>query len=101
MAARQMEWGRRKRAEIMAALGNVCAGFGRKCRNTKHLELDCIKPVGNMHAKWGYDTRVRFYIKQFKAGNLQILCNKCHERKSTKEQRDQGNMELDLDNEPF
>lgn len=102
MAARQMKWAHRLRRKIMRELGPECAGYKKECGATEKLELDCIKPVGNGHGKWSYDTRIRFYRDQLKQDNLQVLCNKCHEKKSAHERRKNANHpELPYDNEPF
>jgi 5-methylcytosine-specific restriction endonuclease McrA len=95
MGARQRDWARKLRRKIFRELGYECA----KCGKTRFLELDCKKPAGNGHGKWPYDTRMRFYREMLKEGNLQVLCNKCHEKKSSLERRKKqkkGN-----DNEPF
>jgi hypothetical protein len=104
VAKKQMDWARRLRRKIMRELGDVCNGYNKKCNVVRKLQFDCIKPVGNSHGKWSYDTRVRFYREQHKLNNLQILCSRCHERKSAEERKHNANhpeFNYDDDNTPF
>ncbi len=66
--------------------------FGRKCKVCKTtgtekngLEFDCIIPQGDDHHRAGFISRQSFYRKQAKLGNLQLLCQKCHIKKTKKE----------------
>jgi len=81
MAARQKEWARNARARLLAALGNLCA----ECGVTENLEFDCILPQGDAHHKFDTSARMSFYRKQHAAHNIQILCAKCHIKKSHQE----------------
>lgn len=79
MAKRQKAWARRKTAELRRQLGGVCARCGKRRRN---LEFDCIIPQGHKHHRMEFSWRMSFYNAQFQAGNLQLLCDPCHNRKS-------------------
>lgn len=81
MGARQRQWARRKRAEILAALGGFCS----ICGSTHELEFDVKVPVddGEHHGReWSW--RMSFYREQFARGNLQVLCSPCNTRKGNK-----------------
>jgi len=45
MGRAEKEWAKRKRQELMALLGNVCA----HCGTDENLEFDCISPRGHKH----------------------------------------------------
>lgn len=74
MAKRQVEWARRTMTRIRVILGGRCS----KCGDVQKLELDCILPQGHKHHAAGYTARACFYRRQMRAGNLQLLCAKCH-----------------------
>ncbi len=77
MARAQKEWARQKRHELMSLLGNVCA----HCGTAENLEFDCIYPKGDRHHRGEASQRMCFYRRQFREGNLQVLCNVCNSRK--------------------
>ncbi len=77
MAKTQKEWARRKRRELMTLLGNVCA----HCGTRKDLEFDCIRPRGDKHHRGDASQRMCFYRRQWREGNLQVLCNVCNAQK--------------------
>ena len=81
MAKTQKEWAKRRRDELMALLGRVCA----LCGSTERLEFDCIKPMGDAHHRFDTSHRISFYRRQHAAGNLQVLCSTCNSRKGAKE----------------
>ena len=81
MAKAQKEWARRKRSELLELLGNVCA----HCGTTENLEFDCISPRGDRHHRGEASQRMCFYRRQFREGNLQVLCNVCNGRKGDEE----------------
>jgi hypothetical protein len=56
---------RRKRVELMALLGNVCA----HCGTDENLEFDCISPKGHRHHRGDASQRMCFYRRQFREGN--------------------------------
>jgi hypothetical protein len=82
MSKRQVEWARRVHAELREALGGKC----QACGSVQDLELDCIKPRGHTHHKKGYIMRATFYRRQFRAGNLGLLCADCHNHKTRLDQ---------------
>ncbi len=77
MAKAQKEWARRKRRELVEMLGGVCAFCGAE----EGVEFDCIVPMGDRHHKYDTSQRMCFYRKQFRQGNLQLLCHECNARK--------------------
>lgn len=77
MGARQKEWARRKRAALIEILGGACA----RCKCEHSLQLDCIIPQGDRHHRMEFSARVSFYWRQFRAGNLQVLCDRCNSLK--------------------
>ena len=81
MGAKQKEWARRRRAELMAELGPVC----RHCGATERLSFDCIIPQGDHHHRFDTSARMSFYNRQHRAGNVQILCMACNGAKGAHE----------------
>jgi hypothetical protein len=81
MAKRQKSWARKARVALMELLGNKCV----KCDSVELLEFDCISPCGDEHHKMSTCARMSFYRKQHKLGNIQILCTKCHNKKTCDE----------------
>jgi len=77
MGRAEKEWARRKRQEMLTLLGNVCA----HCGTAEDLEFDCIRPMGDRHHKYDTSQRMCFYRRQFRHGNLQLLCGVCNARK--------------------
>jgi hypothetical protein len=77
MSKRQKVWARRKRQELMTLLGSVCA----HCGTNENLQFDCIFPRGSRHHRGDVSQRMCFYRRQFREGNLQILCGVCNARK--------------------
>jgi 5-methylcytosine-specific restriction endonuclease McrA len=69
---------RRIRDWLKEQLGCKCA----KCSNLFELEMDCIIPMGHEHHRKGFYRRMIFYRRQFRAGNLQLLCPDCHTEKT-------------------
>lgn len=80
MGARQKDWARRKRVDLLNVLGDKCV----ECGATEKLEFDCIVPCGDKHHKMEPSTRMSFYHAQHRAKNLQILCTHCNARKGDK-----------------
>lgn len=77
MAKYHKEWARKQRKLLMRVLGNKCAACG--CR--KDLTFDCIDPQGDRHHRFDTSQRMSFYRAQFRAFNLQILCESCNVKK--------------------
>lgn len=83
MSARQNAWARRKKIELRNFLGNICHWIN--CTETKNLQFDCIQAMGHKHHRCGQSSRASFYLRQYKLGNLQLLCKKHHGIKSVAE----------------
>jgi 5-methylcytosine-specific restriction endonuclease McrA len=62
------------RERLFQELGRICA----VCRQGGILEMDCILPQGDQHHRFSASDRAFFYQRQFRAGNLQLLCPRCH-----------------------
>lgn len=79
MSAYEKEWARRQRAALMEILGPRC----NYCGDTepKTLEFDCVKPMGDKHHRMDTSARMSFYRRQFREGNLQVLCRYCNNTK--------------------
>lgn len=77
MGARQRDWAKRRRIQIVRALGGKC----RYCGATELLELDCIVPQGDRHHRIDSSRRISFYTAQLRLGNVQVLCGSCNARK--------------------
>jgi len=75
-------WARKERARLIALYGGKC----NLCASNENLEFDCIEPQGHSHHKKDTSSRMCFYRKMHFLGNLQVLCSKCHNKKSANEQ---------------
>lgn len=69
---------RELRDTIRRQLGNKCV----QCAASEHLQFDCIVPRGRKHHELNYRQRMNFYKLEAIAGNLQLLCPKCHVTKT-------------------
>ena len=87
MGLRQREWAARARRELRRKLGMACKQCGS--RYYAKLEFDVINPCDNgKHHKIEWSWRISFYRQQADAGNLQLLCPDCHNRKTYKDNYD-------------
>lgn len=80
--SRQTRWAREKRAWMMAVLGGKCV----RCALTTNLTFDCIRPTGDRHHRMSSVQRVTYYMRQMRAGNLQVLCHACNSAKGATHQ---------------
>lgn len=83
MGQRQKDWARHTRLKLRRLLGMAC-----KVCNSKYymkLEFDCIIPQGDTHHRYEWSHRMSFYNQQYRNGNLQLLCQKCHNKKTLKD----------------
>lgn len=73
--------------ELRDALGGRC----RKCKVKKKrpLHFDIVAPNdgGRHHRKLGPMQRIRYYLAEYKRGNVQLLCNVCNGRKGAIQDR--------------
>lgn len=84
MGLRQRQWAKKQRLALRRFLGMCCKSCGN--RYYSKLEFDVIKSVGNQHhRKMEWSWRMSFYRKMYKQNNLQLLCPKCHNIKTYKE----------------
>lgn len=81
MARRQVRWAKRALDVLRVSLRGRC----NNCGAEQSLEFDCIVPQGHKHHAAGISARACFYRKQARLGNLQLLCEPCHRRKSAAE----------------
>ena len=84
MGKRQKLWAKVKRQQLMHALGNRCAF----CGNTEFLTFDCKVACGHSHHALDTSARMSFYLGQFRAGNLQVLCQSCNAAKADEDWAD-------------
>jgi hypothetical protein len=68
----------KSKLSLIAQLGGKCV----KCSSVQYLQFDCVRPAGREHHGLGQYDRMRFYQREAVTGNLQLLCAKCHARKS-------------------
>ena len=80
MGLRQRIWARKQRLLLRRKLGMKCNHCSSKFY--MKLEFDCIKPIGDSHGRKEWSWRMSIYRYQFSVGNLQLLCDKCHNKKS-------------------
>lgn len=52
------------------------------CGGMTDLQCDCIVPQGDEHHRMDSARRITFYARQYTLGNLQLLCELCHRRKT-------------------
>jgi len=71
---RQAEWAREKRLWLLAQFGGVC----QQCKSTERLQFHSTNQAGWIAHRSGRTGRICFYLKEFFAGRLQLLCQKCH-----------------------
>lgn len=77
---RQSAYARRLRDQLLNFFDNRCLF----CGATIHLTFDLIKPEdqpASHHGKLSWSARMAFYVRQFFAENLQVLCSQCNTRK--------------------
>lgn len=86
-------WAEKIRCELLLFLGGYC----KLCGATKHLEFDHVVPIDWTPSAKSQSQRAAEYKREFAKGNLQILCSKCHGKK-TAEFR---GFEVDPENCPF
>ena len=75
------ERARRSRAALELELGGRCA----RCPETRALEFDCVVSKGDAHHLMPWPRRIRWYWLEHLAGNIQLLCRKCHNLKTARE----------------
>jgi len=69
---------RKRRAQLLCLLGDRCAW----CGSVDDLEVDCIEPQGHEHHTCGPYSRLKFYLRQLDLRNVQLLCARCHAKKT-------------------
>lgn len=74
-------WARKTRDAIIEQLGGKCV----RCRGWKCLTFDHIAPIRWEPRLVSWSQRMRRYKQDADAGLLQLLCIRCHGRKSQSE----------------
>jgi hypothetical protein len=70
---------RRSRRNMLKALGGYCY----HCGTTENVTFDTITPTGINHRDRGPSGADSHYVKQLRAGNLQLLCGRHNSQKWT------------------
>lgn len=83
-ATRQVRWAKQAASRLREQLGGRCAC----CGTSETLTFDCISPQGDKHHRAGRVSRICFYRKQWRQGNIQLLCSRCNELKGGMERAD-------------
>jgi hypothetical protein len=65
---------------------------GKWCGHGGPYQLDCIEARGHWHHITGSYQRVKFYEREARAGNLQVLCVECHQAKSRADARERARL---------
>jgi hypothetical protein len=79
---RQVAWKNRRRAWMMKVLGGRCLWCGTR----ENLTFDCIVATGDAHHRMSSVQRMCYYNRQFRLGNLQVLCHYCNSAKAARDQ---------------
>jgi 5-methylcytosine-specific restriction endonuclease McrA len=66
---------------VIVTLGGCCS----KCPVTHSLHCDLIESDGGAHHSLSHSERQMFYLSQMLAGNLQLLCTRCHTLKTLRD----------------
>ena len=84
MSKKVKDWARKRLEYLRRTLGGQCF----KCGMTYRLEFDCISPKGDAHHKLSTDQRATFYAREIRSGNVQLLCERCHRKKTSSENKE-------------
>ena len=71
-------WAEKIRFELLFLLGGYC----KLCGVIKDLEFDHVIPIDWIPSAKSQSQRAAEYRREFRKGNLQILCKKCHAKKT-------------------
>lgn len=71
-------WARDRRDELYLLMGGAC----RRCDATRGLQFDHIVSCGWVPSAHSWAQRMIEYGRALRAGNLQLLCARCHARKT-------------------
>ncbi len=94
MGKRQKLWAKTARLNLLLELGMYC----KKCGREDNLTFDCIEARGDSHHRLDTERRICFYRREHKAGNIQVLCKDCNEKKAVAERAKSW---VEYDNTPF
>ena len=72
------KWAEKIRCELLLMLGGYC----KLCGVIKDLEFDHVIPIDWTPSAKSQSQRAAEYRREFQKGNLQILCKKCHGKKT-------------------
>lgn len=79
---RHRRWANLVLRRLRHDLGQMCGWCWRSARAAGGLEFDCIAPEGDEHHRWETNRRAVFYRRLYRRGGLQLLCPRCHRRKT-------------------
>jgi hypothetical protein len=74
MGNKSNQWAARSRARLIAALGGRC----QRCREIADLTVDVLRASDTRHHGMSPAQRVSYYWREYRRGNLRILCAGCH-----------------------
>lgn len=72
---------RKARKDLVDEMGGKCFD----CPARDSLEFDCCPPKGAAHHFMPWPQRIRFYWACWMAGELELRCKTCHNRKTNRE----------------
>lgn len=92
MGKRQRDWARRAYDRLIIELGGKCA----QCGVLSALTIDHIDGCEFEHQKLEWSFRVSVYRREAKEGKLQVLCEKCNQKKGRPEPKPDDDGQYDL-----
>ena len=87
-----MKWARDKRDELFLLMGGAC----KRCGTGDKLQFDHIKPLDWIPSAFSWSQRIKMYQEEHQAGNLQLLCDSCHGKKTREQEADE-----EIEEHPF
>lgn len=75
--SRQLQYYHRTRTALIRALGGKC----EHCGATRALEVDHLQPRPYKPSKLSSSSRIARYVREARAGKVQLLCKCCNAEK--------------------